>query len=112
MAAACRVQSRGGAGRVLRARDVVVRNVLSGAGRRVRAPREVGELAADCGRAPRLRAALAEIGGESESEQPHVVFRRTDCPRGARPVKDMVDRACRRRRNMLVSYGAAAMTAS
>src|SRR4029453_8119314 len=104
--------ARRSAGRVLRARDVVVCNVLPGASRRVRAPREIGELARDCGRAPRLGAALAKIGGESESERPHAVFRRTGCPRGTRPVKDMVDRACGRRRITFASYGPAAITAS
>ena len=51
-----------------RARDVVVRNVLPGPGRRMRAAGEIGELAGACGRTPRFGAALAAIGAKGESD--------------------------------------------
>ena|SRR5262245_41923516 len=62
----------GAAGRMccVRARDVVVRDVLPGPGRRVRAAGEIGEFAGARGRAPQFGAALAALGAKGESDAP------------------------------------------
>src|SRR5262245_57441332 len=54
----------------VRARDVVVRDVLPGPGRRVRAAGEIGEFAGARGRAPQFGAALAALGAKGESDAP------------------------------------------
>jgi hypothetical protein len=60
----------GTAGRVrcVRARDVVIRDVLPGPSRRVRAAGEIGEFAGARGRAPQFGFALAATGAKGESD--------------------------------------------
>ena len=69
-----------------RARDVVVRDVLPGPGRRVRAAGEIGEFAGARGRAPRFGAALAALGAKGERRRPSAS--RRPRPRSRRSAAD------------------------
>ena len=91
----------GAAGRVrcVRARDVVIRDVLPGPSRRVRAAGEIGEFAGARGRAPQFGFALAATGAKGESDALRPRARAGACGAPG-PLLSRRD------------YGAAAMTAS
>src|SRR5262245_17161745 len=106
-------------GQVLRARDVVVCEVLPGPGHRMRAAGKIGELAGARGRAPQFGAALAQAGGKGQSGLAKPIFPAGNGRTARAPLKlyRQDGRACRlarpcARQALGSAYGVAGMTAS